>query len=87
MSAGRPVLARGHLRTTVPAIIGGGRCRSPWVGDKDVAGLDHLTLDADGRITTFRVMIRPRSRLIATAQATGSRLEADPVPGAGSPGR
>ena len=51
------------------------------VGDKDVEGLDHLTLDAEGRITTFRVMIRPLSGLIAMAQTMGARLEADPVPG------
>lgn len=50
------------------------------VGDKDVEGLDHLTLDANGRITGFRVMIRPLSGLIATAQTMASRLEEDPVP-------
>jgi hypothetical protein len=56
------------------------------VGDKDVEGLDHLTLDEDGRITTFRVMIRPLSGLIATAQAMGARLDADPLPEPSSPG-
>jgi hypothetical protein len=50
------------------------------VGGKDVEGLDHLTLDADGRITHFRVMIRPLSGLIATAQTMAARLESDPVP-------
>jgi hypothetical protein len=50
------------------------------VGDKDVEGLDHLTLDDDGRIIEFRVMIRPLSGLIAMAQTMGARLEADPVP-------
>jgi hypothetical protein len=50
------------------------------VGDRDVEGLDHLTLDADGRIVRFRVMIRPLSGLIATAQTMAARLEADPVP-------
>lgn len=50
------------------------------VGDRDVEGLDHLTLDDDGLITTFRVMIRPLSGLVATAQVMGARLEADPVP-------
>jgi hypothetical protein len=49
------------------------------VGDKDVEGLDHLTLDADGRITHFRVMIRPLSGLIATAQTMAARLEDDPI--------
>ena len=52
------------------------------VGDRDVEGLDHLTLDADGRITRLRVMIRPLSGLIATAQTMGARLEDDPVPSA-----
>jgi hypothetical protein len=51
------------------------------VGDRDVEGLDHLTLDADGRITRFRVMIRPLSGLIAVAQTMGARLEEDPPPG------
>ncbi len=52
------------------------------VGDRDVEGLDHLTLDEQGRITHFRVMIRPLSGLIAVAQTMAGRLEADPVPGA-----
>ncbi|MFO7779786.1 MAG: nuclear transport factor 2 family protein [Nitriliruptoraceae bacterium] len=51
------------------------------VGDKDVEGLDHLTLDDDGRITRLRVMIRPLSGLIATAQTMGARLEEDPFVG------
>jgi hypothetical protein len=50
------------------------------VGDKDVEGLDHLTLDENGRITEFRVMIRPLSGLIAVAQTMGARLESDPAP-------
>ena len=51
------------------------------VGDKDVEGLDHLTLDDHGRITGFRVMIRPLSGLIAVTRTMAARLEADPVPG------
>lgn len=50
------------------------------VGDRNVEGVDHLTLDEDGRITQLRVMIRPLSGLIAMAQTMGARLEADPVP-------
>ena len=50
------------------------------VGDKDVEGLDHLTLDEQGRITRFRVMIRPASGLMAVAQTMAQRLEADPPP-------
>ena len=56
------------------------------VGERDVEGLDHLTLDDDGRITQLRVMIRPLSGLIATAQTMGARLEEDPGPGAASTG-
>ncbi len=52
------------------------------VGDKEVEGLDHLTLDEDGRIVGFRVMIRPLSGLVAVAQEMGARLEDDPVPDA-----
>jgi hypothetical protein len=51
------------------------------VGDRDVEGLDHLSCDDAGRITSLRVMIRPLSGLIATAQAMAARLEDDPVPG------
>ncbi len=50
------------------------------VGDRDVQGLDHLVLDADGLITEFTVMVRPLSGLIALATAMGARLESDPVP-------
>jgi hypothetical protein len=50
------------------------------VGDREVEGLDHLTLDGDGHIVALRVMIRPLSGLVAMAQAMGTRLEADPVP-------
>jgi hypothetical protein len=50
------------------------------VGDRDVEGLDHLVIDADGRITELRVMIRPLSGLLALAQTMAARLEADPPP-------
>ena len=46
------------------------------VGDKQVEGLDHLTLDADGLVTQLVVMVRPLSGLIALAQAMGARIEA-----------
>jgi hypothetical protein len=46
------------------------------VGDKQVQGLDHLTLDEDGLVRELVVMVRPLSGLIALAQAMGSRLEA-----------
>lgn len=50
------------------------------VAGKDVQGLDHLRLDASGRIVELTVMIRPLSGLIALATAMGTRLEEDPVP-------
>ena len=53
------------------------------VGDKELEGLDHLTLDEQGRITRFRVMIRPASGLMAVAKAMADRLEADPPPATG----
>ena len=45
-------------------------------GDKQVQGLDHLTLDDDGLVTELVVMIRPLSGLIALAQEMGARLAA-----------
>ncbi len=46
------------------------------VGDKQIDGLDHLTLDGDGLVTQLVVMVRPLSGLIALAQQMGARLEA-----------
>lgn len=51
------------------------------VDGKDIQGWDYLTLDANGMITEFAVMIRPLSGLIALATAMGARLAEDPVPG------
>jgi hypothetical protein len=48
------------------------------VGDRDVEGWDYLTVDDTGRITTFVVMVRPLSGLVALAEAMGARLAADP---------
>lgn len=47
-------------------------------GGKQVEGLDHLTLDADGLVTQLVVMVRPLSGLIVLAQEMGARLEAAP---------
>ena len=47
-------------------------------GGKQVEGMDHLTLDADGLVTQLVVMVRPLSGLIALAQEMGSRIEAAP---------
>jgi hypothetical protein len=46
------------------------------VGDKEVEGLDHLTFDAEGRITELRVMVRPMSGMYALADAMRRQLEA-----------
>jgi len=50
------------------------------VGDKQLEGLDHLTVDSEGLITGLTVMVRPLSGLVAVAEAMGARLAADPVP-------
>jgi hypothetical protein len=47
------------------------------VGTRDVEGWDYLTTDAEGRITTFVVMVRPLSGLVALAEQMGARLAAD----------
>lgn len=47
------------------------------VGTRDVEGWDYLTVDDAGLITTFVVMVRPLSGLIALAEAMGARLARD----------
>ena len=49
------------------------------VGNREVEGWDYLTVDDDGLITTFVVMVRPLSGLIALAEAMGARLAAEPA--------
>ena len=44
------------------------------VDGKQVEGLDHLVLDADGRVTRLMVMLRPLSGVIAMAEAMGPRV-------------
>ena len=44
------------------------------VGDREVEGLDHITVDADGLVTQLVVMVRPLSGLTALAQAMAERL-------------
>ncbi len=46
------------------------------VGEREVEGLDHLTFNADGRVTELRVMVRPMSGMHALAEAMRERLEA-----------
>lgn len=47
------------------------------VGSRELEGWDYLTVDAEGRITTLVVMVRPLSALIALAEAMGARLAAE----------
>ena len=44
------------------------------VGDREVEGLDHLTLNEEGLVTQLVVMIRPLSGLTALAQEMAERL-------------
>lgn len=46
------------------------------VGDRELQGLDHMRLGADGRITELTVMVRPLSGLTALAEAMGARIQA-----------
>jgi hypothetical protein len=44
------------------------------VGERGVEGLDHLRFDDAGLVSTFTVMVRPLSGLIALAEAMGPRV-------------
>jgi hypothetical protein len=44
------------------------------VGDRELEGLDDITVDDAGKIVDLRVMIRPLSGLNALAEAMGARL-------------
>ncbi len=44
------------------------------IGDKALKGLDLITLDADGKIIEFEVLIRPMSGLTALAEQMGQRM-------------
>lgn len=47
------------------------------VGQRDLQGWDYLTIDDDGLIVEFVVMIRPLSAILAVAEAMQARLAAD----------
>ena len=47
------------------------------VGDRELQGMDHMRLDADGRIAELTVMVRPLSGLMALAEAMAARIQAD----------
>jgi hypothetical protein len=46
------------------------------VGDRELAGLDLLRFDEQGRIADFTVMLRPLSALVPFAQAMAERVAA-----------
>ncbi|MGA8248807.1 MAG: nuclear transport factor 2 family protein [Nocardioides sp.] len=54
------------------------------VGGRELEGVDIVSLDDDGRITEFRVMVRPMTGLVALAEAMAPRV-AGPLAGL-SPG-
>ncbi len=49
-------------------------------GDKQVEGWDYLTLNDDGSIAEFAVMLRPLSAAIALTEQMGAKLADSPVP-------
>ena len=49
------------------------------VGDRQLEGIDDLTVDDEGKIVDFRVMVRPLSGLIALAEAMAARLGTTPA--------
>ena len=49
-------------------------------GDKQVEGWDYLTLNDDGSIAEFAVMLRPLSATIALTEQMGAKLAESPVP-------
>ncbi len=49
-------------------------------GDKQVEGWDYLTLNDDGSIAEFAVMLRPLSATIALTEQMGAKLADSPVP-------
>lgn len=45
------------------------------VGDRELEGIDDLTMGPDGTIVDLRVMVRPLSGLLALAEAMTAKLE------------
>lgn len=46
------------------------------IGDRQIEGLDLLTLGPDGLVTELTVLIRPLSGLVALAQTIGPKVQA-----------
>ena len=51
------------------------QCR---VGDLDAVGVDLVTLDEDGFIATFEVVMRPLKSVAALREAMNARVQTDP---------
>ncbi|MDQ2090717.1 nuclear transport factor 2 family protein [Marimonas arenosa] len=51
------------------------QCR---VGDLDAVGVDLITLDADGLIAEFEVVMRPLKSVAALREAMNERVKSDP---------
>jgi hypothetical protein len=51
------------------------QCR---VGELDAVGVDLLTLDDDGKIATFEVVMRPLKTVAALREAMNARVSQDP---------
>jgi len=49
------------------------------VGSLDAVGVDLITLDADGLITTFEVVMRPHKTIGALRDAINARVLSDPT--------
>jgi hypothetical protein len=47
------------------------------VGDRELEGIDYLTLDDDGRVTDLTVFMRPMSALTAFNERMAARLGVD----------
>jgi hypothetical protein len=50
------------------------------VGDRELEGVDYLTLDEEGRVADLTVFMRPLSALTRFNEAMAERLGVDPAP-------
>jgi hypothetical protein len=53
---------------------------SARVGDKTLKGIDMISIDSQGKIIDFEVMLRPKSGLEALAAQMGKRMQAYSAP-------
>lgn len=52
------------------------QCR---IGDLDAVGVDLITLDQDGLVQTFEVVMRPLKSVAALREAMNARVAQDPA--------